>query len=158
MNRATIAALRALLALMILLLLIAQTVALPLTAAGWARSFPEFAGLQVPCLVIAIVFIVCVQVVLVCVWRMLDLFAAEGPFSARAFRYVDTIITAIVVADALIVVALALLTATSAANPSILLLGLFGVVVGAGLALLVGVLRGLLRRAITLEQDLSEVV
>ena len=48
--------------------------------------------------------------------------------------------------------------ATSAANPSILLLGLFGVVVGAGLALLVGVLRGLLRRAITLEQDLSEVV
>lgn len=158
MNRVTFVALKASLVLMILLLLVAQTVALPVTAAGWARAFPEFAVLQVPCLIIAIAFTVCVQVVLVCIWRLLDLFTTEGSFSDRAFRYIDVIIASIVIADLLIVVAAVLLLATGAANPSTLLLGLFGIVVGGGLALLVRVLRGLLRRALDLQHDLSEVV
>lgn len=158
MNHAFRTALTFLLAAMILLLGVAQIVALPASAATWARLYPEFAALQAPALVIAVAFILCVQVVLVCIWRLLRLIDGDVPFSAKSFRYIDVIIAAIVIADLLILTALILLTAAGAGNPSVLLLGSFGVVVGAGLALLVAVLRGLLAQALELQQDLAEVV
>lgn len=158
MNRASIAVLRALLSAMILLLLVAQVFALPATAASWAAAYPELAWIRVPALVVATAFILCVQVVLVCLWRMLGFAGDDGPFSARSLGYITVIIVSIAVADALIAAALVLLAAGNAANPSIVLLGCFGIVVGAGLALLVGVLRELLRQALQLQQDLSEVV
>ncbi|CAN7313473.1 DUF2975 domain-containing protein [Microbacterium sp. LjRoot45] len=158
MNRATTLTLRTLLAITLVLLVVAQVVALPTTASTWATLYPELAWLRAPGLVIAIAFIVCVQIVLVCLWRMLTLIDADDPFSARALRFITIIIAAIVAADLLLVVAVALLTAGNAANPSILLLGCFGIVVGAALALLVAVLRALLRKALELQHDLSEVV
>lgn len=158
MNRASVIALRILLSAMILLLVIAQTIALPATASAWATAYPELATLRVPALVIAIAFILCVQVVLACLWRMLGFAGDDGPFSERSLSYITVIIVMIAIADALIAAALLLLATANAANPSILLLGCFGIVVGAGLALLVGVLRELLRQALQLQQDLSEVV
>ncbi len=158
MGRASTIALRVLLIATIVLLLIAQLVALPVTATAWATLYPELAWLHVPGLIIAIAFIMCVQVVLVCLWRMLGFVGDDGPFSPRSLGYITTIILAIAVADLLLVAALVLLGIAGAANPSILLLGSFGVVVGAALALLVGVLRELLRKALELQQDLSEVV
>ena len=158
MNHASTLLLRMLLVTTIALLLVAQVIALPATAAQWASRFPELAWLRVPGIVIAIAFIVCVQIVLVCLWRMLGFIRNDGPFSARSLSYITVIIAAIVIADLLIVAALVLLAVGNAANPSVLLLGCFGVVVGAALALLVGVLRELLRKALELQHDLSEVV
>ena len=158
MNRASVLALRMLLSAMILLLVVAQVFALPATAAAWATAYPDLAWLRLPALMIAIGFILCVQIVLGCLWRMLGFAEEDGPFSARSLSYITVIIVMIAVADALIALALVLLAAAGAANPSILLLGLFGIVVGAGLALLVGVLRELLRQALRLQHDLSEIV
>lgn len=158
MNRLSVIALRALLAATIALLVVAQLFALPATATTWAAVYPDLSWLRVPGLVIAIAFIVCVQIVLVCLWRMLGFVEEDGPFSSRSLRDITVIIVAIVVADLLLVLALVLLGIGNAANPSIMLLGCFGVVVGAALALLVGVLRELLRKALELQHDLSEVV
>jgi hypothetical protein len=158
MNQLTTAVLRMLLVAMIALLLVAQVFALPATASSWAQQFPDLAWLRVPGLFVAIAFIVCVQVVLACLWRMLGFIRSDGPFSSRSLRYITVVVVFIVIADLLIGVALVLLAAAHAANPSVLLLGCFGMVVGAGLALLVVVLRELLRRALELQHDLSEVV
>ncbi len=158
MNPVMTTVLRLLLIAMIALLLVAQVFALPPTAAQWAHQFPDLAWLRIPGLVVGTAFIVCVQVVLACLWRMLGFMRSDGPFSSRALAYITVIIVVIVVAAALIGVALALLTAANAANPSIVLLGCFGIVVGAGLALLVVVLRELLRRELDMQHDLSEVV
>lgn len=158
MNRLTSVTLRALLALTVLILLIGQVFALPATAGGWADRFPELAWLRVPGILIGVAFIVCVQVVLVCLWRMLGFIRDDEPFSERSLGYITVILVAIIVADLLIVAALVLLAVAQAANPSVMLLGCFGVVVGAALALVVVVLRELLRRALELQHDLSEVV
>lgn len=158
MNRATIFTLKALIIAMILLLLVAQVLAVPQSAANTAERFPEAAYLVTPGIVISVLFILCVQIVLVCVWRMLSLVSDDRIFSEKAFRYVDIIIGTIIVAVVLIVVALVILTIAGTLPPSVGLLCVFGIVIGAGLALLVGVLRGLLRKALQLEQDLAEVV
>ncbi|WP_169053842.1 DUF2975 domain-containing protein [Agromyces sp. H66] len=158
MQRPTILILKTLLAAMILLILACQLFLVPPTAQGMARTYPEFADLVVPGIVIADLFLLCIQVVNVCVWRLLSMVGEQNIFSTDAFRWVDVILGSIVVATLLIVVAFAILASAGVGNPSIMLLGSLGVVVGSGLSFLVIVLRGLLRNAAQLQQDLSEVV
>ncbi|GAA1820169.1 DUF2975 domain-containing protein [Agromyces neolithicus] len=158
MQRPTILALKALIAVMLLLLLSCQLFLVPGTARSLAANYPELAGLQVPGIVIAVLFLMCVEVVMLCVWRLLSMVGEQNIFSADAFRWVDVILGAIVTATLLIVVAFAILAAAGVGNPSILLLGSLGVVVGSGLSFLVIVMRGLLRNAAQLQHDLSEVV
>ncbi len=63
-----------------------------------------------------------------------------------------------VAASLIIVVSNVIIMAARAGSPSILLVSILGIVVGIALALLVVVMRGLLRKALELEQDMSEVV
>ena len=158
MQRPTILVLKAIIAAMILLILACQLFLVPPTAHGMARTYPEFADLVVPGIVIAELFLLCIQVVNVCVWRLLSMVGEQNIFSTDAFRWVDVILGSIVAATLLIVVAFAMLASAGVGNPSILLLGSLGVVVGSGLSLLVIVLRGLLKNAAQLQYDLSEVV
>lgn len=158
MHRVTIIVLQALIAGLIALLLFCQIVVLPQTAAGMAAVYPEFAQLRVPGVAIGVVFALCAQVLLVCVWRLLSLVRVGAIFSDRSFVWVDVALGAVAVATLLVVGALVILQIAGASPPSISLLCLIGIVVGAGLSLLIVVLRGLLRKASQLEQDLSEVV
>lgn len=158
MHRATIVVLQVLIAGLIALLLFCQIVVLPQTAENMAALYPEFAQLRVPGIVIGVVFALCAQVLLVCVWRLLSLVRAGAIFSERAFVWVDVALGAVAVATLLVVGSLIILQIAGASPPSISLLCLMGIVVGAGLSLLIVVLRGLLRKASQLEHDLSEVV
>ncbi|MCD2442720.1 DUF2975 domain-containing protein [Agromyces sp. SYSU K20354] len=158
MQRPTILVLKALIAVMILLILACQLFLVPPTAQGMSRVYPEFADLVVPGIVIAELFLLCIQVVNVCVWRLLSMVGEQNIFSTDAFRWVDVILGAIIAATLLIVVAFATLFAAGVANPSVQLLCALGVVVGSGLSFLVIVMRGLLKNAAQLQQDLSEVV
>ncbi|MFT4219467.1 MAG: DUF2975 domain-containing protein [Microbacterium sp.] len=158
MHRATIIALKGLIVLLLALLLACQLWVLPGVAGAMAVRYPELAYLQAPGVVIGIVFTLCAQVVLLCVWSLLSLVGRDSIFSPRAFVWVDLSLAAVVVATLLVVGSLALLQAAPASGPSILILCLLGIVVGAGLSLLIVVLRGLLRKAMQLEHDLSEVV
>lgn len=152
------ATLKVLIAALILMLLAAQIVAIPAIAASMAGQYPEFAGLQYPALALSIALILCVQLTFACVWKLLSLVRRDTIFSRAAFRYVDAILVLIVIATIIAVAAVIMLVAAKAGPGSLLLLGCFGVVIGAGLALLVLVMRGLLEKALRLEQDLSEVV
>ncbi|GAA1792015.1 DUF2975 domain-containing protein [Agromyces lapidis] len=158
MQRPTLLALKALIALMLLLLVSCQLFLVPGTARNLAAGYPELAGLQVPGIVIAVLFLVCVEIVMLCVWRLLSMVGEQNIFSSDAFRWVDLILGAIIAATLLIVVADVLLFTAGVANPSVQLLCALGIVVGSGLALLVGVMRGLLKNAAQLQHDLSEVV
>jgi hypothetical protein len=158
MRTQTILVLKALIAAMIALLAVCQFGVIPATASGMARAYPEFAWLAVPGIILGALFLLCVEVVLVCVWRLLDLVAADRTFTDRAFVWVDVVLGAVALATVTLAVALGLLSSAHAASPGIAIVCLLGVVVGAGLSLLIVVLRGLLRKASQLEADLSEVV
>lgn len=158
MHRSTIVVLKVILAVLLALLLACQLFIVPTVAAQSAWRFHEVAFLQVPGIVVGVLFLVCVQVVLVCVWRLLSLVREDSIFSERAFAGVDVSLGAVGCATLLVVVTLVTLSAAGVRNGSITLLCILGIVVGAGLSLLIVVLRGLLRKASQLEHDLSEVV
>lgn len=158
MQRPTILALKALIALMLVLLVSCQLFLVPGAARRLASDYPELAKLEVPGIVVAVLFLVCVEVVMLCVWRLLSMVGAQNIFTTDAFRWVDVILGAIIVATLLIAASWVLLFTAEVANPSVQLLCALGVVVGSGLALLVGVMRGLLKNAAQLQHDLSEVV
>lgn len=158
MNRITIVSLKALIGVLLALLLLCQVAVVPAIASQMADRIPPLAYLQWPGVIAAAVFVLCLQAALGCVWRLLTLTREGVIFNARAFRYVDVILAAIVVATVVVLGSLVVITNAGAATPSLALLGVLGVVVGSMLALLVVVLRGLLRKATQLESDLAEVV
>ena len=158
MNRTTIVLLKTLIAILLALLLFCQVVVIPRTVAGLATVYPEFSQLVVPGIIVGGLFALCAQVLLVCVWRLVTLVRVDSIFSERAFIWVDVALGAVGLATVLVVGALIILTVAGASPPSISLLCLIGAIVGAGLSLLLVVLRGLLRKASQLERDLSEVV
>lgn len=158
MHKATIVSLKALIVAMIVLLLSCQLFMVPGVARQSAETYADLRYLQTPGIIVAVLFLLCVQVVLVCVWRLLSMVRTSVIFSDDAFVWVDVILGAMVLATLLIGVSMATLASANVASPSVMLLCALGVVVGAGLALLILVLRGLLRNARQLQQDLSEVV
>lgn len=151
-------ALKALIVVLLALLLATQVALIPGVAAFTAQRSPELAYLAGPGIVGGIVLVALVELVLVCVWRLLTLVRQDRIFSSGAFLYVDIIMVTMAASAVLIGAAVVVLLLGNAVTPSILLLGVVGVVIGIALALLVAVMRGLLRKALELEQDLSEVV
>src|SRR5690606_1618663 len=129
-------ALKTLIAVMIVLLLACQVILIPRVAAMTADRNPDLAYLEAPGIVAAVLFLVCVQVVLLCVWKLLSLVRASEIFSPKAFRYVDIIIGTLIAASLIIIVSNIIIAAAQAGSPSILLVSVLGLVVGAGLALL----------------------
>ncbi len=151
-------ALKALIAALLALLLFVQAFLVPVVAHDTAIANPDLAYLRIPGIVAAVFFLALVEIVLVCIWRLLSLVRAEEIFSPRAFTYVHVIIAAMLAASIVIAASLVVLFVAGAVNPGILVLGVLGIVVGIALALLVVVLRGLLGTALALEQDMAEVV
>ena len=119
---------------------------------------PDVAFLEVPGILFAVAFLVCVQLALICVWRLLSLVRASVIFSEDAFKWVTGILALVVIATLLILGALVTFQLSGVSVGPLTVICLLGVILGAGFALLVVVLRGLLRQASQLERDLSEVV
>ena len=159
MNRKAIVLSKVFIFLIALAGLLLQTVLLPFQASQSAEQFPELASLQIPLLVLSILAIVCGQVVLACVWLLLSLVRRDAIFSERAFPLVDLMIGALVVASAIIVAELATIGLTANAGPPRIVIPGAGVALScAALALVLVVMRGLLRKATEQERYLAEVV
>ena|SRR5690554_1540823 len=158
MNRTAIVTLKALIVVMIALMLICQVVVVPSVAEQTAVMNPDVAFLEVPGILFAVAFLVCVQLALICVWRLLSLVRASVIFSEDAFKWVTGILALVVIATLLILGALVTFQLSGVSVGPLTVICLLGVILGAGFALLVVVLRGLLRQASQLERDLSEVV
>ncbi|MET1052078.1 MAG: DUF2975 domain-containing protein [Mycetocola sp.] len=159
MTRTAILLSKAFLVLLFCAGLFVQTVILPIQAAESAAAYPELDFLRLPILIMGLLFVVCGQVVVVCVWVLLSLVRHDAIFTERAFRYVDVMIVSLLAAAALIVVALVTLEVTADAGPpGLFVLGL-GVAFGcAALGLVVFVMRSLLVKASEQARYLDEVV
>ena len=134
-------------------------VLLPVFASEEGRIFPEVAYLVVPYSVAGILFIACVQVALLVVWRLLSLVDDGVIFTRRALRWVDVITACAAVATVLSAgVLIHLLFFVGIGGPGVVL-GLPACLAG-GLAfvLLMVVMRGLLESAIADRTELDEVI
>lgn len=157
MQRAAIIALKILLVALVLILLVCQIWLIPNAAWVTGMVYPEVAYLEVPGIIVAVLFLVCVQVALACVWQLLTLVQVGVIFSRRSFIYVDTIIVLICIATAIAIAAFVGLIVLQIGSSAVIVC-LLGSVLGLGSALLMLVMRGLIHKATQLEQDLAEVV
>lgn len=131
----------------------------------WADLDDAPSGVRVPLVAIVVLGIVCLQVIAVCLWRLLTMVRRGTVFSHAAFRYVDVVIAATATGAVLTFgLAVVLAPGESAAPGVVGLICGVSLVVG-GVALLVLVLRMLLvqaaetdSRARDLQSELDEVI
>jgi Protein of unknown function (DUF2975) len=129
-------------------------VLVPVQATMTGTAFPEVEYLVVPYSVAAILFIVCVQMALLVVWRLLSLVDSGGIFTRSALRWVDVIIGLAVVATVLSAGVLVHMVSFVPGNGGPTVYFMVACITG-GLAfvLLMLVMRGLLESAIALAHD-----
>ncbi|MDT0180376.1 DUF2975 domain-containing protein [Microbacterium sp. ARD31] len=161
MGKATILTLRIIIVLAVLGSLLVQTVIVPLL---WYDLEGEALWGRIAFVTIAVLGVATMQVFAICVWQLLTRVSRGSVFSVSTFRYVDVIIGSIATA-AVLTFALAVLLAPGDVAP-----GVVGLICGAalvlgGMALLVVVMKALLRQAIerdnearTLRSELDEVI
>jgi len=156
---AAILVLRGLLVLITAGLLAAQGFLIPSFAAQMAYGYPEVSYLQVPFAVVAVVIVVCAEVVVGCIWLLLSRVRLDRIFDASAFPIVDAVIASLLVAATLFAGMFGyMFIVVGDNNPGAALIQLAGGIGGFTLALLMLVMRSLLQRATQLQHDLSEVV
>lgn len=102
-------------------------------------------------------WVLCVQVVIVCTWKLLTLVKNDRIFSEASLGWVDAIVWAIAAAW-VVLVGVFLYVGFNADDPGLPLL-LFLLVTGVtALGLLMVVMRALLRQATTLRTDMEAVI
>lgn len=162
MGDVTVRALRVVLVLALAGSVFMEAVMVPLF---WQDLDDAPAGVRAPVVALVVLGVLMMQVVGVCVWRLLTLVRRGTVFSPAAFRYVDLVTGAIAVAAVVplgIAVALAAYNRTTTTAdevaPGVVLLFCGAAVVTAGVALLVAVLRRLLVQAAASEAELRAVI
>ncbi len=138
-------------------LVVLEVMSLPGQWAHMAEENPEHADLRWPLTAVSIFWVLCTQVVVVCIWRLLDLVRDDRIFTEASLRWVDAIVWAIG-AGWTVLVGVFLVVGFNADDPGVPLLMFLIVVGGAVLGLLVVVMRALLRQATTLRTDMESVI
>ena len=149
--------LRILLVLTFLLLVVFQTLSFPGQFAHMAREDPDDAYLRWPLTIFMALEILCVQVVIVCTWKLLTMVVQDRIFSDEAMRWVDTIIGAIAAAWLLLLGGF-LYVGFNADDPGLPLVLTMLLLLGGTFGTLMVVLRALLRQATTLRTDMDGVI
>lgn len=152
--------LKVLLVLAALVGVLGQLVLIPLIAAEFAVSgvegvVPEFA--QPFLTTTGILAVLCLQVVMVALWRLLDLVAASRIFADASLRWVNVMIGAFVAAGLLSSLVLGYLL-TAHGHAIVTLFVMVCAAAGFGAALLLVVMRALLVQATTLQTEMAAVI
>lgn len=137
----------------------------------WLDTNEKPTGIGTSLVVIGVLGVLTLQVVAVCIWRLLTMVGRGTVFSHQAFRYVDIVIVAIGASSVLIVaIAVVARFANHATPGDEVAPGLVGLICGfalvaAGVALVVYVMRTLLAQAVArdveaqhLQSELDEVI
>lgn len=143
-----------------LILLVFQTLSFPGKFAYMAQVSPQDAHFRWPLTALAAFLILCMQVVIVSTWRLLSLVRDDRIFSSASLRWVDAMVWATTAAWLVLVGALAYFFAAIYEwdDPGIAMVLLLLVVGVTAVALLMFVMRALLRRATALRADLDGVI
>jgi len=144
MAKSTIIVLRVVIALALVGSVAVQALIVPLL---WLDLADEELWGRIAFVSIVVLGVGTLQVFGICVWLLLTKVRRGSIFSTSSFRYIDVIIGAILVAAALLWILAAILAPGSAAPGLVALIGGAGVVL-AGVALLIVVMKALLRQAI----------
>lgn len=157
LERRAVPPLRLFLVVLFGVLVMLQTLSMPGQFRFMAEEHPEHADLRWPLTFIAAFLILCVQVVIVAIWKLLGRVQHGSIFSSDSLVWVDAIVYAIAAAW-LVLVGLLLavgFTADDPGGPVLFFLVTTGVTV---VGLLMLVMRALLRQATTLRTDLEAVI
>ena len=153
MGKWTVGALRVVLAVMLIGTVLIEA------AMGWALATdPERGSMPLtPLRIITIMGMAVVQVVLVCVWRLVSMVRRGTVFSHAAFRYVDVVVGAIVVGGVLWFAVTALNAPGQRDDPgvTVIMAGIGVAILGVGLLVLV--LRMLLAQAVSRDVEASRM-
>ena len=155
--RPAVLSLRAFLVLLFAILLVLQFLSLPGQFAHMASESPDLAYLRWPLTAVSAIWVLCAQVVIVCTWRLVSLVAEGRIFSVASFGWVDGIVAAFVAAW-LVLVGVAAYFGPRATDPSGPLILSFLATVLTVAALLMIVMRALLRQATALRLDMEAVI
>jgi hypothetical protein len=156
--------LKVLLVLLFVGLIVAEVLSVPGQFMQSAREIrPEFAHIPWLMLVFSILVLVAVQVIIVCIWRLLDMVRADRIFSEQAFAWVDAIVWTIAAVWLLMLVVFGYIAGFIYVTPELRDPGVPAVLFGIGLAtsvvlLLMIVMRALLGQAAAIRADLEEVI
>ena len=155
--------LRIVLALLLVGLVAIETLSVPGQFRHMAAQAPELGAVPWVLMTLVILELVAVQVVIVCIWRLLDMVRADRIFSTASHAPVDVIVWTVAVAWAAFVGVSVYLVGVIFFTPAlrdpgtpILLLGLD--LLGGVPVLVLVVLRALLRQATVLRTDLEAVI
>lgn len=142
------------------ILLVFQTLSFPGKFAYMAETSPADAQFRWPLTALAAFFILCMQIVIVSTWRLLSLVRDDRIFSSASLRWVDAIVWAVSAAWVVLVGALAYFFAAvyERDDPGIAMVLLLLVVGVTAVALLMFVMRALLRRATALRTEMEAVI
>ena len=154
MHAHTVTATRIILALGLAGSLFVQAVLVPLLYLD-LEGAPAPVRLQV--VTIIALGIVAIQVVMVCTWRLLTLVGRDEVFSPLSFRYVDVISAAVATGLLLFWLGAVAAPGDEVAPGMVLLIGGAGGL-ALGAALVVRVMRALLRQAVEMRAELAEVI
>ncbi|WP_405376080.1 MULTISPECIES: DUF2975 domain-containing protein [unclassified Microbacterium] len=154
MARTAIIVLRIVIALSLVGSLLTQTL---IMWALWQDLVGVEMGTRIAIVALGVLWIACLQTTAVCIWQLLTMVAAGSVFSDRAFRYVNIVIGAVLAAAALTAV-LATMLVPGEAAPGVVGLIYGAALVTAGVALVIVVMRMLLRQASDMRAELAEVV
>src|SRR4051812_19612084 len=94
-ERLAVAPLRVFLVVLFGVLVMLQTFSLPGQFAHMARETPDLAYLRWPLTAMAVFWVLCAQVVVVCTWRLLTLVRHDRIFSPASLAWVDSIVGAV---------------------------------------------------------------
>ncbi|MGW5669390.1 DUF2975 domain-containing protein [Micromonospora sp. NPDC003776] len=134
-----------------------ETLSLPGQFAHMARENPELAYLRWPATAVTVFWVLCVQAVIVCTWKLLTLVKRDRIFSPASLVWVDAIVWTIAAAW-VVLLGVFLYVGFRAGDPGLPVL-LFLMVIGVAVAgLLMVVMRALLRQATTLQTDMEAVI
>ncbi|GAA3247584.1 hypothetical protein GCM10017691_57000 [Pseudonocardia petroleophila] len=147
-----------------LLLLVVTAGQVAVVYEGWAElSSGATVDLARPgwaMLAVALLGLLCVQVVIVCTGKLLSMVARDSIFTDDALPWVDAIVRAIVAGWVLLLCAAVPVYVVAQLDdaPGLAALHLVLVLVGAAVGLLMVVMRALLRQATTLRADMDAVI
>jgi Protein of unknown function (DUF2975) len=155
--------LRVLLVLLFAASVVGQVLSWPGQIASVAQEEPDLAHLRWPLTAVAVLGLVCVEVVIVSTWKLLTMVKADRIFSKDAFGWVDAIVWAVTAAWVMLLGVSITLGVTIYVTPELrdpgLPMALGGLVLAGGVVvLLMVVMRALLRQAASLRTDMDAVI